>query len=242
MQNKGNEERKRSRDSNEPEPSDAPVEKAARLEDDINDVPCCNCQTGGKTEQCSTCPNVCHAQCGQTTLEDGQTSPTFLCNLCQNEIVIRQTRSETHERQKDAAAGMAESSEKLFDDLQIEDKVILAVPKVDRGPLDHQNVQGFVTDIRNGVYQVGTIGGIIKNWCARPDLRRIDYVDFDFSQIPREKFISIREAVAAGSMFGGQGVMKCSCKPSKKQCGTRRCLLSVLQEQRQMLLKMPPSA
>jgi len=53
------------------------------------------------------------------------------------------------------------------------DQIVLSVPKVDRGPLDSQNINGLVIDIRNGVYQIGTEVGIIKNWCSREELQLV---------------------------------------------------------------------
>lgn len=39
---------------------------------------------------------------------------------------------------------------------------ILSIPKVNRGSLDNQNINGIVIDIRNPVYQDGTLVGIIQ--------------------------------------------------------------------------------
>jgi len=44
---------------------------------------------------------------------------------------------------------MAENSEKLFKELKVDDQIVLSVPKVDRGPLDSQNINGLVIYNRN---------------------------------------------------------------------------------------------
>jgi hypothetical protein len=58
---------------------------------------------------------------------------------------------------------MVENCEKLFKELKVGDQIVLSVPKVDRGSLDSQNINGLV--IWNSVYQIGTKVGIVKNWC-----------------------------------------------------------------------------
>lgn len=68
---------------------------------------------------------------------------------------------------------MAENSDKLFKELKVGDQIVLSVPKVNRGPLDTQNINGLVIYIRKGVYQVGTAVGIIKHWCSREELQLV---------------------------------------------------------------------
>lgn len=64
------------------------------------------------------------------------------------------------------------SYKKLQPNLEIEECVLVNVDKVDRGPLDPPNIMSIfvVTDVKNGVYQFGMTGGIIKYWFNRPDL------------------------------------------------------------------------
>ncbi|KAE9521950.1 hypothetical protein AGLY_017642 [Aphis glycines] len=119
---------------------------------------------------------------------------------------------------------MAENSEKLFKELKVGNQIVLSVPKVDRGPLDSQNINGLVIDIRNGVYQIGTEVGIINNWCSREELQLVSNNGLEDSKIQKDKFVSIREAVANLSIFNGQGFVKCQCQSGKRQCQTNRCL------------------
>jgi hypothetical protein len=91
---------------------------------------------------------------------------------------------------------MAENSEKQFKELKVGDQIVLSVPKVDRGPLDSQNINGLVIDIRNGVYQIGTEVGIVKNWCSREELQLVLNNSLEDSKVQKNKFVSIREAVA----------------------------------------------
>jgi len=91
---------------------------------------------------------------------------------------------------------MAENSAKLYKELKVGDQILLIVPKVDRGPLDTQNINGLVIDIRNGVYQVGIAVGIIKHWCSREELQLVSNNGLEDSEVQKDKFVSIREAVA----------------------------------------------
>ena len=79
-------------------------------------------------------------------------------------------------------------------------------------------------DIQSGVYQVGTAVGIIKNWCSREELQLVSNNDSEDSRVPKDKFISLREAVATLTNFNGQGFVKCHCQAGKRQCQTSRCL------------------
>lgn len=39
---------------------------------------------------------------------------------------------------------MAKSSEKLFEELKVDDQVVLSIPKVDRKPIDRQSINRLV--------------------------------------------------------------------------------------------------
>lgn len=118
---------------------------------------------------------------------------------------------------------MTERSSKLFTPLKVEDTIILNISKFDRGPLDPKNIEGIVLDVRNNVYQIGTPAGVIKNWCSREELKQVEAIKFEISQVPRDKLVSVREAVSGVSLFEGQGFVKCNCQASKNQCATKRC-------------------
>jgi len=120
---------------------------------------------------------------------------------------------------------MPENSEKLFKELiKVGDQIVLRAPKVDRGPLDSQNINGLMINIRNSVYQIGTEIGIIKNRCSRKELQLVSNNGLEDSKIQKDKFVSIREAVANLSIFNGQGFVKCQYQSEKRQYQTNRCL------------------
>ncbi|CAH1109361.1 unnamed protein product [Psylliodes chrysocephalus] len=50
--------------------------------------------------------------------------------------------------------------------------VLNNIDEVDRSLGDPPNLIAVVTDIKNGAYQVGTAGGIIKSWFNRPDIEK----------------------------------------------------------------------
>ena len=76
-------------------------------------------------------------------------------------------------------------------------------------------------DCQNGVYSIGTEEGVIKNWLPRSEFQ-LSAATF-LKTVPADKEISLREAAARQSPFGGQGFQKCQYRPSKNMCGTRRC-------------------
>ncbi|KAL4089315.1 hypothetical protein QTP88_024369 [Uroleucon formosanum] len=169
---------------------------------DINNI-CSVCEKSGSELQCTICKRNIHSDNCSYSINNSNDIEN-ICLLCNNEKQIKVNRIESYKRQTIAAKKMAENSEKLFKELKVGDQIVLSVPKVDRGPLDSQNINGLVIDIRNGVYQIGT--------------------EVEDSKIQKDKFVSIREAVANLSIFNGQGFVKCQCQSRKRQCQTNRCL------------------
>ena len=116
---------------------------------------------------------------------------------------------------------MLEASKKKVHNFEVGDCVLLPVPKVDRGPADPPNLICVVTDKKNGVYQVGSVAGIVKQWFAAETFLTTRTPLLTNQDVDSDTFVSLREAVAKTS--GGQGFSKCNCKPSTTQCQTRRC-------------------
>lgn len=52
---------------------------------------------------------------------------------------------------------------KILPDINVGDCVLVNVDKVDRSPGDSQNIVAVITDVKNGVYQIGTTAGLIKS-------------------------------------------------------------------------------
>lgn len=50
-------------------------------------------------------------------------------------------------------------------------------------------------DIGNGVYQVGTVVGIIKIWCSSEELLLVSNNGLEDCRVPKVKFVIVREAI-----------------------------------------------
>lgn len=170
--------------------------------------------------KCYICKNYVHPVCGESEKEPAS-SKSLVCLLCTQERITANQRLRSYEGQKRAAEKMVEYSAKKFKDVAIGSSVILSIPKVDRGPLDCPNILGKITDMRNGVYRIGTRSGTLKNWFPRSQFSESGAEMTE--PIPENTFITIREAVSSTSLFGGQGFKKCNCKISKNQCANKRC-------------------
>lgn len=139
------------------------------------------------------------------------------CQLCSAQCNVMENREAARVGIKRSADRMLHRSGKKFKKIDVGSSVLVQVPKVDRGPLDHQNIVGKVLNISNNLYQIGTSGGIIDRWLAR---NCIEFTPFAFTgSIPSQK-LSLRELSALASDHGGQGFKKCSCR---SQCTTNRC-------------------
>ena len=165
-------------------------------------------------------PHAC-ANCGNLRCSDAEKNgDEILCHLCTRESKITYEREASGKGIQVGADKMVALSRKKFSDVAIGTHVTIPVPKFDRGPLDSNNISGIISDFRNGVYQISTSVGTLKNWYTRTEFR-----------VSKTKLIgevctdvvSVREAVTKLSGFGGQGYQKCTCKPGKNQCRTAKC-------------------
>ncbi|KAK9717495.1 CENP-B N-terminal DNA-binding domain [Popillia japonica] len=145
------------------------------------------------------------------------------CVLCSLQASILSNRDECHSGQKKAGEKMVLSAAKKLPPLKIGDCVLLPVEKIDRGPSDMQNLICVIVAHKNGVFQLGSSVGKIKGWYNRADIVAADCQFLNVENVP-DKYISVREAISGVSLRDGQGYFKCSCKPSKKQCQTNRCV------------------
>ena len=62
---------------------------------------------------------------------------------------------------------MIQASDKKLVVIEVGNYVLVNIPKVDRGPLDTQNIIGKVVNKKNNVYQIDTRFGIINTWLSR---------------------------------------------------------------------------
>ncbi|KAK9686259.1 hypothetical protein QE152_g37337 [Popillia japonica] len=86
----------------------------------------------------------------------------LLCPLCLQEKTIIEERKSSYVGQKRAAEKTLELSAQKFKPIELDTSVKVAIPKVDWGPLDKQNLLGQVMKLENGVYRIRTKSGIIK--------------------------------------------------------------------------------
>lgn len=170
-----------------------------------------------KSSPCIQCKLIVHNECG--TIFDTD----FVCPMYLRGQEIAMVQEECFKNQKIAAEKMSNFSADRFVRIDEGECVSLAVPKVDRGPLDFGNILGVVMSIKNGVYQIGTGQGVIKGWYPRTDIGISQSRSISKEDVPVNKFITLREAAAKQSLTGGQGFQKCNCQPSVSQCKTKRC-------------------
>lgn len=169
--------------------------------------------------ECTKCNEKMHFECGHHVARD-----VILCTLCERRQHLSEVRADIFKRQKVAAEKMVNFCEKKFPPLAVGDAIILAVPSVDRGPLDFANISGIINQKENDVYQIGTEHGLIKGWFPRTELQTIDDGNLKLNDIPKEVLLTLREAAAKQSLSGGQGFKRCKCKPSASQCKNKRCV------------------
>lgn len=174
------------------------------------------------TVLCSSCSLKVHATCCKSVASSSKDNNcSYLCDICNRQENITTERQNAHAGQKRQAEKMIETTRKKLKPVTVGEFILLNVPKVDRGPLDCPNLIGKILKIQNNVYQIGTKGGIIKTWFSRSDFQ-ISGAQI-LEDIP-EKSISVRQAVAYESKFGGQGYNTCKCSVSKIRCQTKKCL------------------
>ncbi|XP_043462868.1 KRAB-A domain-containing protein 2-like [Leptopilina heterotoma] len=169
---------------------------------------------------CSICQMHIDDDFGKPSTSDEQ---NLVCSLCARGKRLKEVQNDCFKRQIIAAEKMVTFSEATFPALNIGDSISLAVPTVDRGPLDFSNILGVITDLKNNVYQISTKHGIIKGWFPRTDIQRVETTVLLVNDVPTGEYLSLREAASLQSLSGGQGYKKCNCKVSEQQCRTRRC-------------------
>ncbi|KAF2894663.1 hypothetical protein ILUMI_11509 [Ignelater luminosus] len=117
----------------------------------------CGMESTG-THLCDISKNPVHAVCGRTVAEKGHGS-RILCYLCQKEGNIKEQREHAPQNKKGFAEKMKDNSSKKFKDLLVGSTVLIDVPKVDRGPLDANNITEIVLNIKK-IFRIGTSVGI----------------------------------------------------------------------------------
>lgn len=152
--------------------------------------------------------SICH-----DTIKDG----SVYCQLCSSQCNIMENWEGARAGIKRSADQMLQKSSTKYKKIDVGSSVIVEIPKVDRGPLDHKNVVSKVLNFANNLYQVGTSSGVIDRWLAR---NCIEFTPFVFTGNIPDLTSSLREIAAKSSDHGGQGFKKVSCR---SQCTTNRC-------------------
>lgn len=151
-----------------------------------SDCPVCETILNGDTKFCQHCESVIHSKCG-TCLDDD-----FICPLCLRGKTIMQSQAKCFKEQTMAAEKMKKYSDEKFLPMDVGDSVTVKVPSVDRGPLDWPTVGGIILEAKNGLYQIGTKDGVIKNWLPRTSIAISNDTEIQLDAVPRDTFISIR--------------------------------------------------
>ncbi|GFY42653.1 integrase catalytic domain-containing protein [Trichonephila inaurata madagascariensis] len=172
----------------------------------VNDSEACCVVCGMEStgaHSCAICKNQVHAICGNAVGDEGYGSK-ILCYLCQKEENVKYQRENAAKHLKRSAEKMKEVSLKKFKDFSVNSTVLVNVPKVDRGPLDGNNIVGIaravarVLDTKNSLYQIGTSVGIIKDWLPRNALQ---IATTTFTEIVPRINLSLREIAKKLSLF-----------------------------------------
>ena len=98
--------------------------------------------------------------------------------------------------------------------------VCIKVDKVDRGKLDPHSVPEVVCEVtEDDKYRIACNGGVLKDclaweWFQIEMIKKAEHYALQdaLENWQTKKRISIREALAAISMMGGQGCFFCNCK------------------------------
>lgn len=156
---------------------------------------CCVREIGRNScYECAIRNAYVNSHCGEMVKEDVSGLVIIQCTFCLQQQKTKSERDSALQGQKRAAEKMLQYSEKKFCDLPLHSSVALNVPKVDRGPLDPQNIHDKIVDFQNGFYRIGTAAEIIKSWFSRSELLESGAAMTD--QVA-DKEITLREALAA---------------------------------------------
>lgn len=105
---------------------------------------CVCCKECPKPHTCVQCKNIAHSSCSDSAGEGFEKQIT--CQQCLNENAIEKNRKKSYEGQVKTAQVMLDTSNAIFNDIEIGFFVVLYVPKFDRGPLDKKNLEGIIFD------------------------------------------------------------------------------------------------
>jgi hypothetical protein len=175
----------------------------------------------------------------------------FLCKGCYEKVAPEDGTPKRRELRKKSKESMIEQGEKMRrtatsqatgvrKPIGVGTVVRIKVDRVDRGKLDPHSVPGVVCEVtEHDNYRIACNGGVLKDCLGRGRfqiemIKKAEHYDLQdaLESWQTKKRISIREALAAISMMGGQGCFFCNCKgkcdtnicncrKNKKQCNSK---------------------
>ncbi|KAL5244668.1 hypothetical protein ACI65C_012078 [Semiaphis heraclei] len=117
-------------------------------------------------------------------MENQDEAGSMMCNLCRKKEQIKMQRKKGYDGIKKFAEKMLQTSHAAVLDLEVNDCVVMAVPKVDRGPTDPPNI----------ICLLGTKHGMIKGWYGGDCLKKCEtFLKSD--EIVLDKELSVRETL-----------------------------------------------
>lgn len=90
--------------------------------------------------------------------------------------------------------------------MDIGTNVRLRVEDVDRSKIDPRNIIGVVISVNDCFYEIGTVGGKLKQLYARNQIEPCPSNFIKVEDVP-DKVITLREAVGTDSLSGKQGLI-----------------------------------
>jgi len=155
--------------------------------------------------------------------------------LAPSEIVLEQveqiakTRSKAKEKQTKQANQMLAHNKKAINSFKVGDLVLLPVDSHDLGSADAPNLECIILEkIGDNQFRLGHISGVLKECVTYNVLTKLSdkSSNFTIDKVPMDKRVSVREAVKAVSISGGQGVKACNCSSGNCNGGKCGCFLN----------------
>ncbi|KAI1716210.1 hypothetical protein DdX_07244 [Ditylenchus destructor] len=130
-----------------------------------------------------------------------------------------QEREGARKQQKRQAEQMLQESAKRNAPISVGQTVRIPIPSVDRAKTDPRNLLGVVKEEEDGFYRIGTDHGILSQQYSRNQIEPSSS-QFISKENVQDKEISLRAAVGADSLNGGQRYKHCNCLQG---CKTGKC-------------------
>jgi hypothetical protein len=142
---------------------------------------------------------------------------------------IEEIRNKAHKAQREQADRMLSRQKKVINSFKVGDKVLLPCDGHDTGGADAENLLCVIIEkIPNSIqFRLGCKAGVLDQTYPFNVLTKTDLVTtFDEAEIPKNSegdfaIVSVRQAITAISIAGGQGMKKCNCRTGK--CNGGRC-------------------